>query len=149
MAFKDRYYKNKDRLLADKAIVKYNRDLFRQFFEWEEEKLKRQNGLPELDESSYKTLCGYINRFMNTNNWFGKKPWNKLTESEIKQVYNDLEDGKIKTRMGKRFEDRKSYYNKIFKAKPFQLAGLGDAAENALQFFTDKRKKEVRFYGLK
>jgi hypothetical protein len=145
MTFENRYYKSKDELLTDDSIVKYNRDLFREFFEWEEEKLKRQNGLPKLDEASYKTLCGYINRLKNVNKWFENMPWNKLTEIEIKKVYNDLEDGKIKNKMGKRFDDRKSYYNKIFKAKPFQLAGLSDKAENALEFFTDRRKREVRF----
>ena len=145
MTFEKRYYNSKDALLSDTFIVKCNRDLFQKFFEWEEEKLKRQNGLPKLDEASYKTLCGYINRLKNVNKWFGNNPWNKLTETEIKKVYNDLEDGKIKNWMGKRFDDRKSYYNKIFKAKPFQLAGLSDKAENALEFFTDRGKREVRF----
>ena len=145
MTFKHRYEQSKDKLLIDSSIVKYNRDLFRRFFAWEEEKLKRQNGLARLDESSHKTLCGYINFLRNVNQWFKNKPWNKLSEDEIKQVYNDLEDGKIINRMGRRFEDRRSYYNKIFKAKPFQLAGLREKTENALEFFTDKHKKEVRF----
>ncbi len=39
------------------------------------EKLKRQNGLPRLDESSYKTLCGYINYLRNVNLWFKNKSW--------------------------------------------------------------------------
>ena len=43
----------------------------------------RINGLSRLDESSYKTLCGYINYFRNVNQWFKNKPWNKLTEKEI------------------------------------------------------------------
>lgn len=145
MVFKNRYVRTKDVLLSDKTISKYNRDLFRKFFDWEEEKLKRQNGLPALDEPSYKTLCGYINQLRNVNRWFGNKPWNELTGHDIKQVYNDLEDGKIVNQRGKRFEDRRSYYNKIFKAKPFQLAGLHDKAANALEFFTDRTKKEVRF----
>ncbi|MCK5126695.1 MAG: site-specific integrase [candidate division Zixibacteria bacterium] len=98
-----------------------------------------------MDESSYKTLYTYINRLRNVNQWFKNKPWNKLTEKEIKQVYNDLEDGKITNRAGKRFIDRRGYYNKVFKAKPFKLAGLHDKVENALEFFTDKSKKEVRF----
>ncbi|MCK5624227.1 site-specific integrase [Candidatus Pacearchaeota archaeon] len=145
MSFEDRYKKTKKALLEDNSIIKYNRDLFNKFFAWEEEKLKRQNGLPKIDESSYKTLYGYINKFRNVNNWFKNKAWNKLTEKEIKQVYNDLEDGKIKNRSGRRFEDRRGYYNKVFKSKPFKLAGLSDVVENALEFFTDKRKKQVRF----
>lgn len=145
MPFKERYEKQKNEILNDASIVKYNRNLFKKFFEWEEEKLKRQNGLPRLDEPSYKTLYGYVNRLRNVNQWFKNKPWNKLTESEIKQIYNDLEDGIIISRTGKRFEDRRSYYNKVFRAKPFQLAGLSSKVENALEFFTDKSKKEVRY----
>mgnify|MGYP000589705320 FL=1 len=145
MSFEKRYKKAKTELLNDNSIIKYNKDLFKKFFEWEEEKLKRQNDLPKIDESSYKTLYGYINKFKNVNKWFKNKAWNKLTEEEIKQVYNDLEDGKIKNRSGKRFIDRRGYYNKVFKSKPFKLAGLGEVVENALEFFTDKRKKQVRF----
>jgi len=113
MIYKKRYEKKRDELLKDKSIAKYNRSLFKKFFDWEEEKLKRQNGLSKLDESSYKTLYEYINRLRNVNQWFKNKPWNKLTEKEIKRVYNDLEDGKIINRAGKRFEDRRSYYNLI------------------------------------
>lgn len=145
MGFKESYEKGKIKLLLDKSICKSNRDLFEEFFSWEEEKLKRINDLPEIDSSSYKTLYGYINRFRNVNKWFNNRPWKKLTLPEIKQVYKDLEDGKIKNRMGKRFEDRRSYYNKVFRSKPFKLAGKQEEVEQALEFFTDKRKKEVRF----
>jgi integrase len=145
MTFKKNYLNAKAKLLNDISIAKYNCNLFRKFFDWEEEKLKRTNELPKLDESCYNTLYCYINKFKNVNKWFNNKPWNELTEDEIKQVYNDLEDGIIKTKRGKRFEDRRSYYNKIFKAKPFQLAGLREKADNALEFFTSKSKKPVRF----
>ena len=145
MTFKKNYLNAKPRLLNDISIVKYNRQLFSKFFDWEEEKLKRTNELSDLDESSYNTLYSYINKFKNVNKWFNNKPWNELTEPEIRQVYNDLEDGVIKNQRGKRFEDRRSYYNKIFKAKPFQLAGLHEKALNALEFFTSKNKKPVRF----
>ena len=145
MTFKKNYLNAKTRLFNDISIAEYNRKLFRKFFDWEEEKLKRTNELPELDESSYNTLYCYINKFKNVNKWFNNKPWNELTEDEIKQVYNDLEDGIIKNQRGKRFEDRRSYYNKIFKAKPFQLAGLHEKSENALEFFTSKSRKPVRF----
>lgn len=145
MIFKRRYERTRDRLLRDRSINAYNRKLFRDFFAWEEEKLKRQNGLSALDEPCYKTLFGYINRLRNVNQWFGNKAWNKLTEREIRQVYNDLEDGKIKNKAGKRFQDRRGYYNKVFKAKPFKLAGLHESVDRALEFFTDNTKKDVRF----
>ena len=145
MTFKSQYEKSNARLLQDNGITKYNRELFTKFFAWEEEKLRRINGLPRLDESSYKTLCGYIGKLRNVNRWFKNKAWNTLTGAEIKQVYNNLEDGNIRSRLGEPFKDRRSYYNKIFMAKPFQLAGLHDKAKNALEFFTDRSKREVRF----
>jgi len=145
MSLKERYKKGKAKLLKDKSICKKNRELFTEFFAWEEEKLKRINDLPEIDDSSYKTLHGYVNRFRNVNKWFANKPWKNLTLAEIKSVYRDLEDGKIKNRNGKRFEDRRSYYNKVFKSKPFKIAGKNEEVKQALEFFTDRRKKEVRF----
>ncbi len=145
MSFKERYEKGKTKLLKDRFVCKENRELFTKFFAWEEEKLKRINDLPEIDDSSYKTLHGYVNRFRNVNKWFENKPWKNLTLAEIKSVYRDLEDGKIKNRNGKRFEDRRSYYNKVFKSKPFKLAGKNEEVKQALEFFTDRRKKEVRF----
>jgi len=145
MGLKQNYEKRKTKLLKDKSICKENRDLFKEFFAWEEEKLKRINDLPEIDEPSYKTLYGYINRFINVNKWFKNKPWKELTLEEIKEVYKDLEDGKIKNNKGKRFEDRRSYYNKVFKSKPFQLAGKQEEVKKVLEFFTDRKKKEVRF----
>jgi len=145
MSLKQRYEKGKIRLLKDRFICKENRDLFKDFFVWEEEKLKRINDLPAIDDPSYKTLHGYINRFRNVNKWFENKPWKNLTLEEIKGVYRDLEDGKIKNRNGKRFEDRRSYYNKVFKSKPFKIAGKNEEVKQALEFFTDRRKKEVRF----
>lgn len=145
MTFKQNYMNAKGKLLNDTSVAEYNRNLFSEFFEWEERKLKRINELSELDESSYKTLYGYVNKFRNVNKWFKNKPWNELTGDEIKQVYNDLEDGVIKNRLDKRFEDRRSYYNKIFKAKPFKLAGLNEKVGSALEFFTHRGKKPVRF----
>lgn len=145
MSLKESYEKSKATLLSDRTICKENRALFTEFFEWEEEKLKRINDLPEIDTASYKTLYGYINRFRNVNKWFGNKPWEDLTLLEIKNVYKDLEDGKIKNRNGKRFEDRRSYYNKVFRSKPFKIAGKQEEVKQALEFFTDRQKKEVRF----
>lgn len=142
---KDQYERLRNALLSDTSINEYNRNLFKTFFEWEEEKLKRTNNLSQLDESSYKTLKDYPNRFRNVNEWFKNKSWNTLSVDEIKKVYNDLEDGIIVNHLGKPFGDKRSYYNKIFKSKPFKLAGLRDKVDTALEFFTDKRRKEVQF----
>lgn len=145
MAFKQDYERKKPNLLNDKKICKANRDLFKEFFDFQERKLRRINELEELDEATYKTLCGYVNRLINVNKWFKNKEWKKLTTSDIKKVYDDLEDGKIVNRFGKRYADRKSYYSKIFKYKPFELAGLKEKVGDALEFVTDRRRKEVNF----
>ncbi len=159
MTFKADYERKKPLLLNDKKICKPNRDIFNKFFDFQEEKLRRINELEELDEPCYKTLCGYINKLKNVNKWFHNIDWKKLTTEDIKEVYDKLEDGnsfifkpkkhkyndKILNRFNKRYADRKSYYSKIFKYKPFQLAGLKDKVDDALDFFTDKRRREVNF----
>lgn len=135
----------KKKLLSDNSICSENRRLFNEFFEFEERKLKRQNGLSSLDDGCYKTLCYYVLRFRNVNTWFKNKPWIKLGKFDIQKVYDDLEDGKIVNRFGKRYEDRSSYYSKVFKSKPFALAGKVDIAREVMEYHTDNVKKEVRF----
>lgn len=143
-SLKERYEKNKALLLKDASICKQNRDLFNQFFEYQERKLKRVNGLSELDEGCYRTLFTYIQRFRNVNDWFNNKDWKKITKDDIKKVYDDLEDGKIKSQKGTPFKDKSSYYNKIFKSKPFQLANKGDLAREVIEYYKTT-KEEVRF----
>lgn len=145
MGHKEQYEKLKNSILKDKSIKKFNRDLFKKFFEWEEKKLKRINGLARLDDSCYKTLKDYPNKFRNVNKWLKNKEWNKLTKEDIEKVYDDLEEGKIVNNRGEKFSDRRGYYNKIFRGKPFKLAGLSEQVEEALEFYTDKRKKAVKF----
>ncbi|MBI2449483.1 hypothetical protein HYV49_04255 [Candidatus Pacearchaeota archaeon] len=144
MGFKERYEKAKNELLCDKMICRENRDVFRQFFQFEEHKLKRQNGLPALDEPCYKTLIYYVQRFRNVNSWFKNKPWKDLTKEDIKKVYDDLEEGRIRNKKGERFADRSSYYNKVFKSKPFKLAGKDELAREVIEFSSNPRK-EVSF----
>ena len=57
----------------------------------------------------------YITKLNNVNKWFGNKPLNKITEKEIKKVYDQLEDGEIIKKDGNPLGDPTSYYNKIFK----------------------------------
>lgn len=144
MGLKEQYLKAKAMLLTDESICEENRALFREFFEFEEYKLKRCNRLRELDEPTYKTLYGYITRLKSVNAWFGNTPWRDLTRKDIKRVYDDLEDGKIVNQRGKPFEDRASYYNKIFKSKPFRLAGKSELAKDVIEF-PPSQTKEVKF----
>jgi hypothetical protein len=146
MALKESFEKAKQRLLNDSSICKENRNLFKEFFEFQEHKEKRTNELASLDEACYKTLLGYTIRLRTVNNWFSNKPWKDLTKEDIKKVYDDLEDGKIKTNKGKPYKDKRSYYNNIFKSKPFKLAGhKDDLAREVLEYYTDKKHKDVRF----
>ena len=142
--FKNNYLKAKDALLNDASICKENRILFNKFFEFEEYKLKRINGLSNLDNRNYKTLNLYVQRFRNVNKWFLNKPWIQITKQDIKKVYDDLEDGKILTKYGVPFKSRNTYYSKIFKSKPFELAEKSEIAKQVIQF-TRKDHKEVRF----
>jgi len=146
MGLKENYEKGKAKLLVDTSICKANRDLYKEFFEFEEHKLKRVNGLAKIDEASYKTLYRYISRFKTVNLWFKNKAWKDLTKEDIQTVYDDLEDGKILNSKGQPFKDKRSYYNKIFKSKPFKLAGhKDDLSREVLEYFTDTKDKEVRF----
>ncbi len=144
MGYQERYQRGKERLFSDESICKENRELFSRFFEFEEYKLQRKNGLRKLDEPCYKTLCLYVIRFRNINSWFCNKPWSFLTKEDIKRVYDDLEDGNIKNQRGQPFVDRRSYYNKVFKSKPFALAGKDALAREVIEFYTEV-DKEVRF----
>ena len=145
MSWKTRYENARNALIVNSAICLANRDLFRRFFEFEEYKLKRTNGLPTLDEGCHRTLYGYILRFRNVNAWFNNKPWKNLTKADIKRVYDDLEDGKIKTAQGEPFKDRSSYYNKVFKSKPFRLAGKSELAKDVIEFTTEHGDRQVRY----
>ncbi|MCC6678615.1 MAG: site-specific integrase [Phycisphaerales bacterium] len=134
------YQRAKPALLADASICPENRELFRQFFEFEEYKLKRQNGLAALDEGCGNTLYGYTIRLRNVNRWFANKPWQDLTREDIKQVYDALEDGSIRNQRGEPFRDPAAYYNKIFKSKPFRLAGKAELAREVIEFSTTRNR---------
>ncbi|MCX6748933.1 MAG: hypothetical protein NT076_04985 [Candidatus Pacearchaeota archaeon] len=144
MKFKERYIRTKNNLLTG-DLCKENKELFTKFFDWQELKLKRTNGLAQLDDPCYNTLCCYISRFKNVNLWFNNKPWIHLTKEDIKKVYDDLEDGKIKTKRGERFGDLKSYYGKMFRSKPFEMAGKSEIVKEVMEFTRCHNKEDVRF----
>lgn len=145
MGRKEAYEKAKANLLSDENICRENRDLWKDIFERQERKLKRINNLAELDDASYKTLSYYVGRFKNVNKWFKNEPWVDLTKEELQKVYDDLEDGVIKNRFGKRFEDRKSYYTKVFMSVPFKMAGKAEMAKEVFEFYRPKENTDVTF----
>lgn len=142
---KKQYEQGKKKLLNDSDICKENIALFKKFFEYQEYKSKRVNNLREIDNASYKTLYGYILKFRNVNKWFNNKPIKDLTKEDIKKVYDALEDGKIKRKDGKPYENLEdSYYSKVFKSKPFEMAGKLELAKEVIAY-TRRRNQEVRF----
>ena len=106
--------------------------------------IKRMNHLSALDDGTYKTLVFYASRFRTVNRWFSNRPWSDLTKEDIKKIYDDVEDGVIRTLSGKYFEGRETYYNKILCGKPFQLAGKQEVAKSVLEF-RQCQAAEVRF----
>ncbi len=145
MDYKQLFIKSKEVFLNDPKLCKENKSLFKKFFDYEEYKLKRSNDLGYLDDGNYKTLYDYIKRFKNVNKWFKHKAWKKLTKKDIKEVYDDLEEGKITNSLGERFGDRKAYYSKIFKSKPFELAGKKEMCKEVMEFYAPNNDQEVRF----
>lgn len=148
MSLAKQYEKNLKKLLADKTICKENRLLFKKFFHDEEYKLKRKRKLTNLNDKVLKTLLGYIHKLRNTNKWFNNKDLRKITKTDIKRVYDDLEDGKIKTIKGTPFQDKSSYYNKIFKSTLFRMVRKNELAKEvivATSQSAEEEDKEVRF----
>jgi len=88
--YQDMYKRRRKELLKDKSINSKNKEIIEKFLIFEEYKLKRKEGLSEVDERSYKTLYFYISRIVNINRWFKGKAWEDLTKEEIKKVVDDL-----------------------------------------------------------
>lgn len=63
--YKERYERRKGEFLNNKDINPKNRKVSEKFLEFEQYKLKRKQGLAEVDEKSYKTLYFYIGRLYN------------------------------------------------------------------------------------
>lgn len=131
--FKDRYLNRKNWILKTTKINASNRKIIKQFLDYQEKKLKRRQGLAEVDERSYKTLYFYIGRLVNLDIWFKHKSWKSLTKSDIRKLIDDLEDGKIKTKLGTKFKDRSLYYQ-MLSGKLFDLAGK---SQYALEYFKE------------
>lgn len=140
MGFKEQYERGKENLLKDKSICKENIEWFSKILEKEEYKLKRMNGLAELDDKNYNTLCKYINYCKNVNRWFKNKPGKDYTKADIKKVYDGLEDNKL-TPNG----DRKKIYSAFFKSKPFEIIDKKSLAQEIIEY-TNKKEEDVRFY---
>lgn len=119
--FQDKYIKGKEKLLNDKSICQENRTLFKKVLDFKEKKLRRQNQMINLDESSYNTLYGYVIKFKKVNTWFNNKPLKKLTSSDIKKVFEDLQEGNIKRSNGQPYEIT-TYFNQVFKSTLFDYA---------------------------
>lgn len=143
---KQRYENAKQKFFADESICKENKVVYKKFFDYQEVKLKRINSLSQLDDGTYRTLYGYLQRFKNVNTWFKNKPLTTITKHDIERVYNDLEDGIILNDFGKPFtkEGRLTYYSKVFKSELFKITGKIELARDLIKY-TKSDDKEVRF----
>jgi len=145
--YKERYTKRKEELLNDSKVNSKNREIIAKFLEFEEYKLKRKEGLSEVDERSYKTLYNYIGRLRKLNKWFKNKSWKDLTDEDLKELIDDLEDGVIKNQYGKRYIDRSLYYQ-MMQGKLFAMVGKSSYVREVLQEFSIRGRdynNEVRF----
>lgn len=145
MNLQPRYARAKAGFLKDKAICVQNRSLFSKFLEFEEYKLKRSNGLAVLDDGCYQTLVTYIVHLRTVNRWFTNKPWKLLTRTDIRRVYDDLEEDRIRNRDGTPIRRKDTYYRKILRGKPFEMAGKAAIVKEVLSLGTHRPKTEVRF----
>lgn len=145
MEHQHRFEMAKKRLLEDPAICVKNRTLFAKFFEYQEYKLKRINNLAALDESTYKTLSYYVYRLRTVNGWFDNKAWEDLTQSDIKRVYDAVEDGAIQTKSGRPYRGTEAFFRRIMRGKPFALAGKRELAISVMEFYSPKNSSDVRF----
>ncbi len=145
MTFKNQYEVAKKKLLTEPGICKQNQVIFARFFEYLEYKLKRLNRLAELDEASHKTLSFYISRLRTVNRWFENKPWVDLTKENIKEVYDGVEDGKIRTKNDKIYRGTEAYFRRIMRGKPFELAGKRELARSVMEFYQPRTQGDVRF----
>lgn len=146
MELSESYARAKARLLSDADICRENRDLFTEFFRFEEYKLKRIRHNAVLDKNSYKTLLAYVSRLRSVNRWFENKSWRSLTREDIQKVYDDVEEGRITSlRSGGLLRDRQTYYKFILRGKPFEMAGKKELVKEVMQFFAYREPDEVRF----
>lgn len=142
---KESYEHKLNIFLKDKKICKENKEIYKKFFKELEVRLKRIRGFAQLDSGCYATLYNYIIMFKNINTWFENKPLNKITTKDMEKVYEELEDGKILNRDKKPFKDRRSYYNKIFKGRFFEMIGKKKIASEVLRYGTPNAEEEVRY----
>lgn len=145
MTIHTQYISARQKLLDDLSICDANRRLFARFLELEEYKLKRINGAKSLDANSARTVLAYITRLRTVNRWFKNKPWSELTREDIQRVYDDLEEGRIRTRRGEPLKDRQTFYNRILRGMPFELAGKAALAREVTAYYRPNRDGEVRF----
>ncbi len=146
--FKERYPKRKKELLEDPRVNADNRKVIKKFFEYEEYKLKRKEGLSEVDERSCKTLVNYVRRIKQINDWLGNRDWKNLKKADIKKLIDDLEDGIIKTVQGKKQSDRAQYYQ-VIKGKLFDIVKKSQYANEIFSEYEvkgrDDSENQVRF----
>lgn len=135
-------------LMQRDGICQKNKELIAAWLAKKEQEFIAVKGNETTSQIRYlKTLSKYLFMLNNLAQWF-KKPFNEITEQDIRRVYEELESGEIGRRNGKPFtkQTRKDYYNKVFKSDFFKFIGKYELAqhvvlrrmesEDAVRFFT-------------
>jgi len=134
-------------VLENENILPANKKLINGWLIKKEDELKSRKGRERADELRWsKTINKYVLLLRNIGEWFDK-PFNKLTEKELKGFYERFEKGEIKCKTGKPFarSTRKDYYNKVFKSGFGEFCGIQEKCQK-IMILENSEDEEVKFF---
>lgn len=125
-----------------------NLKIARDWLQQEEERLAWATGYEKSAQvRNALTLNKDIGYLKNILYWFNDRSLQEITKEDIKQVYEGLEKGTLRTLYGKQLTpaSRNDYYKKMFKGGLFRYLGKDDLArEVILRRFN--QEQDVRFF---
>lgn len=151
-------YKRRVTRLKNEKLVKYKGKITRfkeenvklaiEYLEHREDYLKKVNGTGDTARKRYfKTLGKEITYLQNVLYWFNKWNLKDLTKDNIEEVFNKIEEDKLRSIKGNSLKDntKKDYYSKVLKNGFFNFIKKDDLAKEVIirKFTTNE---EVRFF---
>lgn len=131
-------------------IKEKNLEYARKWLTQKEERLSFQNGTEKVSQiRNAKTLYKNIMMLKNVLYWFNNYDLKKITKSDIKHIFMNLEKNNLKSRSGKTLTSggKSEYYTKMFKGNNTFFAYLKKnnlAKEVIIRKYTEN--EEVRFF---
>lgn len=110
--------KKQDNIIENDDILEENKELIIDFLDWKKQDLQNKKGREEDDKIRWsKTLNKYVGLLKNVGEWVDK-PLDEFTKEDVQRLYDKLEEGKIKSKNGKKYShnSRLDYYKKVFKS---------------------------------